>query len=387
MNDLSAGVGTSDVGGSREAGRIAAEMARDELGDRIPDLVIVYCSVSHDLPELLAGVREVTGRAPLIGCSTSGHFFDEQLIHPGSGVIILLLASSDYRFGTASVSGLSRGGDVVGRELARLAKDAARVEPGEHSCLLLLADGLSGQNQPLLNGVFRVAGASVPVVGGAAGDDRHLAGTFVLHDDEVISDGAVAVWIVSPQPLTVVARHGWEPVSPPVLVTAAEGTHLSEIGGRAALEVYREYFYDPEVAAPGTFRKEGYHSAHAFGLVEPDSSVLVRAGYVDGGQIRTFEAIPPFSAIQVTTCTPDSVLEVTEPVVEAAIGGREVSVLLVFSCVARYDLLADRAVEEVKRLQAAAGDARMIGFYTYGEFARTTGVLGVHNGAIAAVAL
>jgi hypothetical protein len=387
MNDLSVGVGTSEVQGSREAGRTAARAAREELKDRIPALVIVYASVAHRLPELLAGVREVTGRTPLIGCSTSGHFFDERLIPPGGGVVVLLLASADYRFGTASVTGLSRGGDAAGRELARLARDAARVEPGEHSCLVLLADGLSGENQPLLNGIYRVTGASVPVVGGAAGDDRHLVGTFVLHNDEVISDGAVAAWIVSPHPVTVVARHGWEPVSPPMMVTASDGTHLSEIGGRPALEVFREYFYDPEVAAPGTFRKEGYHSAHAFGLVEPDGSVLVRGGYLDGGRIRTFEAVPQYSAVQIITCTPDSVLEVTEPAVAEAVAAREASVLLVFSCVARYDLLQDRAVEEVKRLQAAAGDARVVGFYTYGEFARTTGVRGVHNGTISAVAL
>jgi hypothetical protein len=172
-----------------------------------------------------------------------------------------------------------------------------------------------------------------------------------------------------------------------MMVTRAEGTHLMELSGRPAMEVYREHFYDPEVAAPGTFRKEGYHSSHAFGLVEPDGSILVRGGYVDQGHIVTFEALPQYSAIQVITCTPDSVLEVTEPVVERAVAGGDRRVLLVFNCTARYDLLADRAAEEIKRLQAAAGDARVVGFYTYGEFARTTGLYGVHNGSLAAVAL
>ena len=58
-----------------------------------------------------------------------------------------------------------------------------------------------------------------------------------------------------------------------------------------------------------------------------------------------------------------------------------------FSCVARYDILGDRSPEEPRRLQEAAHGARTFGFYTYGEFARTTSVAGYHNATVAALAL
>ena len=42
-------------------------------------------------------------------------------------------------------------------------------------------------------------------------------------------------------------------------------------------------------------------------------------------------------------------------VAERAVAGRDASVLLVFSCIARLDILQDRGAEEAARLQAAAG--------------------------------
>jgi len=44
----------------------------------------------------------------------------------------------------------------------------------------------------------------------------------VFHNDKVIEEGAVALWIASEQPLRVMVQHGWEPIGVPMLVTRAE---------------------------------------------------------------------------------------------------------------------------------------------------------------------
>jgi hypothetical protein len=41
--------------------------------------------------------------------------------------------------------------------------------------------------------------------------------------------------------------------------------------------------------------------------------------------------------------------------------------------------LGDAAPQEVARVMRHAGDAPVAGFYTFGEFARTRGVLGAHH--------
>ncbi|MFC7484141.1 FIST C-terminal domain-containing protein [Luedemannella flava] len=97
--------------------------------------------------------------------------------------------------------------------------------------------------------------------------------------------------------------------------------------------------------------------------------------------------LPPYAAVQVVSCGPDDLLDVGDATLAAALDRPDASVALVFSCVARLDILAGRGAEEARRLQAVAGTVPTFGFYTYGEFARTTSVVGYHNATIAAVIL
>jgi hypothetical protein len=386
---LLTGIGASDLADSREAGHAAASAAVGRLGGATPTLVVVYSSVSHRLGDLLTGVREVTGAAPLVGATSSGQFHDGTLIQPGEGVVVLVLGPGPYQFGVASAEGLRADAFAVGRQVARAARDAAGPDRLAHAAILLLADGLAGHQQTLLSGVHRVAGASVPVAGGAAGDDRRLEETFVFHDGAALTDAAVAVWIDSPHRLDVVVAHGWRPVSLPMLVTRVDGTVVHEIGGRPALDAFREHFPGGEVEAALRYAPvDGWPRSHAIGLIEPDGTQLIRGAYLDEkGQVNTFAPLPPYSAVQIVAGEPDDLLSVADGIAEDAVAGRDPGVLLVFSCVARLDILRDRGVEEAGRLHAAAAGVPTFGFFTYGEFARTTSVSGYHNATVAAIAL
>ena len=302
---------------------------------------------------------------------------------------VLALAGDRYRFGVASVTGVRSDAFTVGRALAREAR-AAAASDCPHGALLLLVDGLAGAQQTLLSGVYRVGGAAVPVIGGAAGDDRRLEQTFVFDGDRVLTDAAVAVWIGSQRPVRVVCRHGWQPIGLPQLVTRVDGPVVHEIGGRPARQVFEEHFrhqgppHDLVWEMPG-----GYYSAGAFGLIEPDGSLLIRGAFIDGdGVIRTFAPLPAYSAVHLVSCDQHDLLQVADEIAEQSLAGAaDPAVLLTFSCVARLDILRDRGAEEPARLQAAAGPVPTFGFYTYGEYARTRGVAGYHNATIAAVAL
>ena len=62
-------VGQSTDTDSYAAGVEAATLA---VAGRSAALLLVFCSDSHDLEQLLAGINETSGNAPLIGCSTAG---------------------------------------------------------------------------------------------------------------------------------------------------------------------------------------------------------------------------------------------------------------------------------------------------------------------------
>jgi hypothetical protein len=383
------GLGTSDSEESALAGFSAAVTAVSALEGEQPALILVYASVSYDLPALLDAVRAVTGETPLAGATTNGYFHGGVVTPPG-GVAVLALTAGPYRFGVGSATGVHDDAFAAGRTMARAARQAAGPARSAYAAVLMLVDGMVGNQQALLNGIHKVVGAAVPVVGGVAGDSR-LCRTSVFHGDRILSDGgAVAIWLDSPWPLTVVADHGWQAVGLPLLVTKADGSVVHEVAGRPAVEVFHDQFRRSGGQGQGWACMPGDHESHAFGIIEPDGSQLIRGAYLDdSGVLRTFCPLPTYTAIQIVSCQPDDLLDVVDGIVKRTMDGRDAGVLLAFSCVARLDILRGHGTEgaEVARLQAAAGPVPTFGFYTHGEFARTGRVAGFHNFTLAAIAL
>jgi len=311
-------------------------------------------------------------------------------VGPGVGVDVLALTSGPYHFGVAAREGLAAGDpEDLGRRLATAARAAAGAPAQSHAAVLLLADGMAGHQQHLLNGIYEVTGAAVPVVGGAAADDYGYRETFIFEGDRVLRDAAAAVWIPADRPLKVVSKHGYKAMSLPMLVTRVEGLCVSQIAGRPAQQVYREAVRDQGSAVrPSAY--VGQAQQHPLGVIQPDGSHLIRIVRMDednANDLFTFAELPPFAAINVMTGRADDILAVAEPVVSEALDGVDAGIVLMFSCAARYEVLGDRVAEEARLFQLAAGSVPTFGFYTYGEFARNRSVAGQHNATVAALAL
>lgn len=387
MNMLS-GTGISTAQDAAEAGNEAATAALAGLSGESPALVIVFTTPRYNLPDLLASIRAVTGSAILIGATGSGQIVQGMHMGFGAGVAVLALTAGQYKFGVASASHIRGDLDRAGQEIARASRAAAGPSP--HSTVLLFADALVGDLQRLFQGVYRITGPKTLIAGGVAGDELKFVKTYVFHDDAVIEEGAVALWIASEKPLQVVTRHGWDPIGVPLLVTRAQGIEIFELGGRPAAQVYEEQLgLDPGQLSAESFW--GTSIYHPFGLLQADGSSVIRVARAKSldGALRIQGCVPPAgSAVQVMSGTADSLLDVVDEVADTALGGLEdPSVLLVFSCAARKVIFGDRAPEEASRLQAAAGETPVFGFYCCGEFARSVGVLGTHNATLTAVAL
>jgi hypothetical protein len=385
---MRAGTGVGRDQDAFAAGVEAAASAVGALQGEAPALVLVFTTPRFERPALLAGIRSVTGGALLVGATMSGEIVGGELLGFGGGVAVLALSAGPYRFAAASASHIRGDLDAAGQRLARDARDAAG--PSQHAALVLLADALLGDLQQLAQGVYRVTGPRVTLCGGAAGDEQKFVATFVFHDDKVIEEGAVALWIASDQPLPVAMRHGWEPCGVPLMVTRAEGTEIVEIGGRPAASVYEEQLG----IEPGALPREhfwGTSILHPFGLIQPDGANVIRTARskTERGTLMIQGCVPPAgSAVQVMQGSADLLLGAADDVVAAALAGRpDPSVVLVFSCAARATIFGERKPEEARRLQAAAGAVPTFGCHSCGEFARTSGVLATHNATVTALAL
>ncbi len=382
-----AGTAASSLPDAFAAGRAAAVDAVKHLGGEKPAMVFVFTSPRYDLPKLLEGVRSVTGEAHLLGATGSGEILRETYLGFGYGVGVMVLSEGSYRYGIASADHIRGRLTDVGQQIARQARDQAG--PSKHGAVVLMADCLSGNLQQLFNGIYRVTGPRVPIVGGAAGDEMKFVATYVFHDDKVVEQGAVALWIASDEPFEVITRHGWEPIGVPLLVTRAEGVDIMELDGRPAAIVYEEQLG----LAPGELAADKFWDTsvnHPLGLMQSDGTFIIRAARAksSNGWLRIQGCVPQAgSAVQVMASSRDKLLAVTEEVGAIARRREGTGALLAFSCAARAMLLGERTPEESVRLQQAAGEVPSFGMYCCGEFARTSGVLGTHNCTLTAVAL
>jgi hypothetical protein len=382
-----AGTGASGHTDAFAAGREAAASAVEHLGTEPPALVIVFTSPKYDLPALLAGVRSATGDAHLVGATGSGEIVQGTYMGFGRGVAVLALSAGPYRFGIASESGIHGRLDQAGQAIARGSRDQAGPSP--HAAVVLMADCLAGDLQQLFQGVYRITGPKVPIVGGAAGDELKFVRTFVFHDSQVVDQGAVALWIAGPRPIDVMTRHGWEPIGVPLLVTRAEGVDIIELDGRPAAAVYEEQIGSaPGQLSPDKFWATSVH--HPLGLLQSDGTSIIRVARAkaEDGRMRIQGCVPPAgSAVQVMASTSDKLLDVIDDLGGLVRDNPETGALLAFSCAARAMLLGGRIEEEPRRLQAVAGEVPSFGIYCCGEFARTVGSLGTHNCTLTALAL
>jgi len=372
-------------GESRETDSYAAGVAaaRAAVAGRTAKLVVVFSAIGHDFEALLAGVREVTGPVPLVGCSTFGQFTaDGVSVH---GVAVAAFGGPGFTVSAAVSRGASERRREAGSEVAG---SIAEVEAA-HKILLLLCDGLTREQQEIVRGAYSVGGAAVPLVGGCAADLIQYERTFQFFGDangvEVLSDAVVGATIGSDAPMGIGVAHGWRKVGEPAVVTRSSGGELYELDGKPALDWYLGELNAPRsvIEDMPTFHQFAYH--HPLGLSRrsgEDMRVIHSADGTDG-HLTCLTDVPQGALVWVMEADEPDLIAAVSQAHRAAIdelGGATPTGVLAFDCGARFAMLgpdgADREIAEMSRL---IGDAPFAGFYTFGEIARTRGARGMHH--------
>ncbi|HWD72358.1 MAG TPA: FIST N-terminal domain-containing protein [Actinomycetota bacterium] len=370
------------VGSAGESEREAGLRAADEaLVHDDAKLLIAFCSPSHDLPALVQQIRARSEGVALIGCTTAGEIATSG--PQEASVVVAALGGDGFVIETAAATGASKDLRAAGAHVARCLPSSEY-----HPCraLLLLTDGLAGDQQEIIRGAYGVLGAAVPLVGGCAGDDLEMRGTFQLFGDQVLTDSVVAAGIASDAPLGIGVRHGWQRVGEPMLVTSSAGNQVYALDDRPALDVYLEQSgaVGPECSNAGAFIRLAM--THPLGLSSHTGEEQVR--YIGGADfaersLSCIAEVPQGGLVWIMGGDAESVLRATDGACGdslAALDGHPPLGLLAFDCIGRRGVLGDEGIQaEVGRLAAIGAGAPVAGFYTYGEIARTRGMRGFHN--------
>ena len=380
------GVGRSSSPIAAEAGDEAALTA---IAGRDPKLLIVFCSHSYDLQELLDAINERSHDVPLIGCSTAGEIAASGV--RDSSVVVTALGGEGFSVRTTAAINASAD---LRRSGAEAAAALTELDDRPNQVLMLLTDGLAGDQQQIVRGAYSVAGAGVPLVGGCAGDDLRMQTTFQLHGHQVLEDAVVSAAIGSDEPIGIGVRHGWRRVGEPMLITDSSENVVRTIDDKPALDVYLDRLNAPDEVRSDSAAFVDFAQTHPLGLYRQSGEDHVRfIGDADfaARSLACIARVPQGGLAWLMEGSDESVLAATDAACSdalAALDGNRPAGLLAFDCIARRGVLGDEGVTaEVNRVAQHSDGAPVAGFYTYGEIARTQGVTGFHNQTLVVMAL
>ena len=373
-----------------DAATAGAEAARQALAGRQAALVMVFCPAGIDYQALLDGVRSETGDAPLIGCTGIAQLAQTGPAEPS--VVVSVLGGDGFEVRISAARNVAGGQRAAGEQVADVVHELTRP----HKLLVVLADGLAGEQHELVRGAYSVVGGTVPLAGGCAADSYRYEKTFQFFANadgvQVLSDAVVAAAIGSDAPIGVGVAHGWRKLGEPMVVTSSNGGTVHTLDGEPALAVFSERTKAPQSLADDMPAFRFFAMKHPLGMSRRSGEDIrvIHEGTVADGSIKSLVAVPQGALLWAMETDREGLLSSVDDAYAEAVQPLEGAPpigFLAFDCGVRFMFLEPDGVrDEVAKFVHRAAGAPFGGFYTYGEIARTRGARGMHHLTLVIVA-
>ncbi|MBX5484493.1 MAG: FIST C-terminal domain-containing protein [Myxococcaceae bacterium] len=369
-------------GSAPDAARQLTAMLRERLAGAEPKLVFAFASTSQPLGEVTSALHRAFPSAHVLGASTAGEFTEAR---DAQSAVSAFALAEDFVVRAGMGRGLKEHPD---RAVADATELLGTAPPERVRTAFVLLDPLAGNGEEASLLIASALGAHVPLAGGAAGDDLLMKAAHVALDGEAAQDAVVVATLDSTLPIGVGVAHGHRALSAPLRVTRAQGNVVQEVEGRPAWDVWREHTaararelgfgeVPPE-------REGAFLLAFEAGLaVGRDLKIRAPLSRNADGSINFACGIDPGSVIRITESSADHQVEsarIAARRAKEALAGRPVAGAVVFDCICRKLILADRFQTAVQAISEELDGSPVAGFETYGEVALDTGGLsGFHN--------
>ncbi len=350
----------------------------DALLDSEQTLLLFFASPDRDVvSEALQSLDTVFSRSLMLGCSSAGEIYDDELVDHSVSLAILKFEHTAIRFAVNELSG-ENASPGAGESLAgQLRDDGLRA-------VLVLSDGLQVNGSQLVESLSKNLGQDVVITGGLAGDADRFESTWVWNDGAMVSGYVCAVGFYGDRiGVGHGSRGGWDILGPEREVTRSEANVLYELDGQYALDLYKKYLGERSTGLPAT------------GLLFP--LAITNEEEADGNTVRTILAvneddqsitfagdIPQGSYVRLMRANFDRLIDgavdaAAEVDVSKYTGGPVLNIAI--SCVGRRLVLGPRTEEEIEAaIDGMPEGARQIGFYSYGEISPlASGRCDLHN--------
>jgi hypothetical protein len=360
------------------AGREAAEQALQKAGLSKPDFVFMFASIGYDQPSLVRAVREITGGAPLAGCSAEGTINADDADESNFSVVVTAISSDELQWTNGIVPGVEDEPRAVGKQVAQ---DLLPNLSADAIGLFVFPDGLTDYLEPFFAGLEENLPSDrfLPLWGGGAGNNVSVdEPTYQYCDDEVISGGlsyallsgkAQAGWAIS---------HGLVPIGSARTVTRSQGNVIYEIDGKPAIEVLKEYLPEGALAEDRDWMR--YAVSLALTTKAPnymkDEEYVVRgvpAVRMGDGSITVQTEVPEGMSVWFSSRDKEKITSRFDRMarqITQQLGDDKPELVFQFECFTRGKSLfrEQEKVQLLKRLRQSVGpEVPWAGFYTIGE--------------------
>lgn len=363
-----------------DAGKKLADEIKAKLKGRAPHAVLVFASSRYNYEELLTALEVGCSPELIVGCSSAGEFTKEK--QKEGAVCAVGLWSDRLKFAAGLGTNIRHSQSTAAEEMVSTFKGLHSHDYRYHTAIVM-SDALAGYTDDFIQVLTLKTGGKYQLVGGGAGDDAKFQETEVFFGTKSYKDAAVALEIISNEPIGIGVQHGWETASRAMRVTEAEGSKLISVDSMPAVEAFQEFAeqtqqnFDQANPIPFFLHNViGLHTSNGYKLrvplaIHPDGSISCASNVPEGSTIHIMRTTNA-SAAQAASTAAEAAL--------AQLNGNEPRVAIFFDCVAtRLRLGIDFGVE-LSSVATALKGAEFVGCNTYGQIARVDGQFsGFHN--------
>jgi hypothetical protein len=341
-------------------------------------LVVVFATSDYELlDESLNELISFFVKSTIIGASTAGEIFQDELYNGSIVAVVMKFNSTKIKLVTQKInsmhdsynSGVKLSNELLDEKL---------------KAIFVLSDGLAINGSQLTNGISSILSNKVVVTGGLAGDGSKFEKTWIIANGEICSNFITAVGFYGDNfHIGYGSEGGWDKLGIQRVVTKSKHNILYELDGQPALDLYKQYLGDKGDELP------------ASGLLFPleikttsdtkETKVRTILAVDEQQNSITFAGdIPEGSYVTLMKANFDRIIDgATKAAHLVNLEGynNEDIVSIAISCVGRHLILKQRTEEELEAtLDVLPPKTKQIGFYSYGEISPlSSGQCDLHN--------
>jgi hypothetical protein len=338
----------------------------DKSLDSSNTLILCFFDGSMDWTSALQNLLETYPKSIIVGCSSSGEIFDNQVKDSTFSVVITKFEKTQIRTAVADLAEFKSSADI-GAELGR------KMKGKDLAYVLLLSDGLNINGTELSTGITEALSAdhkNAVISGGLSGDGPRFQKTTLLSmghfkEKQVVSVGFYGTSLN----VGTGSFGGWDSFGPQRTVTESKGNVLYKLDQQPALALYKTYLGEEAAKLPASALL--FPLSISFG--ERKNIVRTILSVDEAAQSLTFAGdIPEGAKAQLMKANFSRLVSGASEAGSIAIKNlapsKNPTLAIAISCVGRRLVLGERIEDETDAVKEVLPDgSHIIGFYSYGE--------------------